>query len=469
MCGQPRNALALPPSIEDGMARQPVPASAPSGESCRLIAMTGSTAQLGRSTCPHCWHRFHPHETLAVARHTSLRSPSVVEGALRFLPSRFNEAGNPIDPMGEECLDLACPRCYLILNRSNLTIPALFASIVGAPASGKSYYLAAALWSLRRTLQRFGWAATDASPTDNAILHANEQRLFLPADPDEAVMLAKTDQSGGELYSSIEVRGRPELLLRPFQFLLTSTATATRDQATKRLLVLYDNAGEHFQPGNPLGAEVTRHLAHSRVIMFLFDPTQDPRMRSICRKDDPQVTKGPRGGGFRGTVVRQESILDEVAHRIRTLRNVKSGDPISAALIVILAKADLHDGLRKILQERPSALRSKPCTSLDLDLVRQVSERCRSIIQESCPEFVACAEAMARKVLFIPASALGCSPEETEAADGSTFLGIQPKHIQPLWAEVPFLVALQALDPGAFPSLQEVRRNGSSTAQETCP
>ena len=54
-----------------------------------------------------------------------------------------------------------------------------------------------------------------------------------------------------------------------------------------RMLCLYDNAGEHFQPGQDTATSpVTRHLARSRAILFLFDPTQDPRFRAVCRGSD---------------------------------------------------------------------------------------------------------------------------------------------------------------------------------------
>lgn len=109
-------------------------------------------------------------------------------------------------------------------------------------------------------------------------------------------MLAKTDQSGGDLYSRVDLRGRSELLLRPFQFLLTPAAAAQGNGSPKRLLVLYDNAGEHFLPGSTLGTDATRHLAQSRVIMFLFDPTQDPRMRAVCQG---------RSAGYQGAARRR--------------------------------------------------------------------------------------------------------------------------------------------------------------------
>ena len=64
---------------------------------------------------------------------------------------------------------------------------------------------------------------------------------------------------------------------------------------SRRALGLYDNAGEHFLPGrDTLGSPVTRHLARSRVLFFLFDPTQDPRFRKACsgKMHDPQMAEG---------------------------------------------------------------------------------------------------------------------------------------------------------------------------------
>src|SRR5208282_1339671 len=74
-----------------------------------------------------------------------------------------------------------------------------------------------------------------------------------------------------------------------------------------RMLCLYDNAGEHFQPGQDTASSpVTRHLAHSRAILFLFDPTQDKRLRAVCRSNDigPAGTRDNR-------LSRQETLLNE--------------------------------------------------------------------------------------------------------------------------------------------------------------
>ena len=52
-----------------------------------------------------------------------------------------------------------------------------------------------------------------------------------------------------------------------------------------RVLCLYDNPGEHFDTGaDKTDQQTTRHLARSQVLIYLFDPTQDPRFRQKFRE-----------------------------------------------------------------------------------------------------------------------------------------------------------------------------------------
>jgi hypothetical protein len=53
---------------------------------------------------------------------------------------------------------------------------------------------------------------------------------------------------------------------------------------TSRALCLYDNAGEHFEPGGETDDFPLQHLALSQVLLFLFDPTQHPKFRRACKK-----------------------------------------------------------------------------------------------------------------------------------------------------------------------------------------
>lgn len=117
--------------------------------------MTGpatSVALQARVTCPHCWHHFPPEETLWISQHPDLLGDARLGGdhQRRFLPARFTVEGDAIDAKGFPCQSLACPNCHLSVPRALLELQPLFASILGAPASGKSYFLAAMTWQLRQ-------------------------------------------------------------------------------------------------------------------------------------------------------------------------------------------------------------------------------------------------------------------------------------------------------------------------------
>src|SRR5580693_7312311 len=101
-----------------------------------------------RVTCPHCWHRFPPEEIKWIAAHSDLAGDPLLgsDAPQRFLPSRFNVEGLAIDVKGVACQLLACPRCHLTVPRAVLEMEPLFVSVLGAPGSGKSYFLASMTW-----------------------------------------------------------------------------------------------------------------------------------------------------------------------------------------------------------------------------------------------------------------------------------------------------------------------------------
>src|SRR4051812_23771295 len=99
----------------------------------------GSRKLLNQVTCPHCWHRFEPEDSLWIASHVELHKDlKLGEAQQRFLPSRFNSQGYALDAKDMVCRKLACPRCHLEIQRDLLEVESLFLSIVGDQASGKS-------------------------------------------------------------------------------------------------------------------------------------------------------------------------------------------------------------------------------------------------------------------------------------------------------------------------------------------
>jgi hypothetical protein len=399
-------------------------------------------------TCPHCWHRFEPGEFLAVARHPDLYGDSVLgeSARSRFRPSRFTPDGLPIDPNGVECRDLACPECHLEVARSLIELAPLFVSIVGAPASGKSYFLASMAWQLRTVLPKFGWNFTDAHAAGNAVLQRNEQILFLADDPDTPVALEKTPTEGGGIYRSVIIKGRPVVLPTPFQFDVRPSAPEERQPGC--VLVLYDNAGEHFMPGDDSDAgTMTEHLARSKVLLFLLDPTQDPRVRkAIAEHGGENLAAAAKTGA--GSV-RQESVLTETAGRLRRALGLRQTDRIKAPLIIALAKADLWQPLLKDvdLSTEPYGPGQSGSYILDRRRIGRTVSRCRTVIEDLMPEMASAADAAFKQVLYLPFTSLGCQPERVQQPDGDSMYAVRPRDIRPMWTAVPMLAALQAMSP----------------------
>jgi len=398
--------------------------------------------------CPNCWQRFDPSDVLFVARHQDLVGDPIAgsESYQRFRPSRFTLEGAAIDPGGLPCDRIACPRCHIELARSLLELRPLYLSLVGAPASGKSYLLASMTWKLRQHLPELGLTLNDADPELNQRIHEYEQTLFLNADPSEPVAIQKTETDGAYLYWKVNFDGQEQLLPRSFQFALARNGSAR----VAYTLVLYDNAGEHFLPGqDATRTPVTRHLSSSGAILFLFDPLQDPRIRQKCGADsgeaagDSRITSGP--------AIRQELVLTEAAARVRRLRGLSERQRLKIPLIVILSKADvwldsLLDTQTHGLLEQMDEVRA----GLDGQAVRAVSDGCRSMLTEVCPELVTAAESFCQHVTYLPVTALGRSPDLTERS-GRRFYGIKPVEIKPRWVTLPFVYALSLIAPQLCP------------------
>lgn len=412
---------------------------------------------LNRITCPHCWHRFRPAQMLWVARHAELLGDQVLgtEKPIRFLPTRFTVEGQAIDGRGMACQDLACPECHLGVPRDLLEIEPLFLSIIGGPSSGKSYFLAAMTWELRQIMPaRFAITFSDADTVANRSLNGYEETLFLRDDPDALVGIEKT-QLQGELYDQISLGQQQMALPRPFLFTVRPSArhpNAGIAQSINRVICLYDNAGEHFLPGmDETRAPVTQHLAKSRVLMFLYDPTQDRRFRERCKpfSTDPQLSGASK-------LQRQETILTEAALRVRRYASLSSTEKLDRPLLVLVSKSDVWAPLLADLDLTTEPLVETPgkIAALDVPRVEAVSARLRELMASVAPEFVAAAEDFCSHVLYIPVSALGSAPEHDAASNG---LLVRPAKIKPRWVTVPILYAFAKWSSGLIPTSR--RRN----------
>jgi hypothetical protein len=404
---------------------------------------------VSKITCPYCWREFPTEDIKYIARHPELIGDPVL-GAneyLRFSPTRFTVEGQALDPRSQPTADLACPRCHLQISELMLEVPPLVVSLIGSPASGKSYFLATMTHQLRTLLPRANLAFTDAAPAFNRAIREYEETLF--GDPTSVVPteIRKTQADDPSLYKMATIDGVPTRIPLPLQFSIWPTrehVNFSQPYRIGRVLVLYDNAGEDFLPGaEDRGSEAVKHLARSDIIFMLFDPTQESRLRSLCNAGDPQVSRGVRPAGGPPILVHQETILREAAVRARRFLGTPQSEPLNKPLIVIIPKFDIMTNLPEVSidQEPYVGLENDGGMRLKAAEVERASDAIRAFLRKRCPEFVATAESLSHLVRYVAVSSLGGSPVVVERGE-TKFYGIRPVDIKPCWVTVPVLYSL---------------------------
>lgn len=423
---------------------------------------------LAKVVCPHCWHRFNLESILWVSQHAELLGDPVLgpDAASRFLPSRFTVEGDAIDARGMRSQTLACPTCHLTIPRAWIETPPLFLSIVGVPASGKSYFLTALTWELRRLLpDRFALMFSDTDTATNRILNEYEELLFLQHDPESLIAIRKTEVQGIALYDQIRLGQQLVSLPRPFMFSFRPSANhpnSSSSDKVSRVLCLYDNAGESYDPGEDSSSSpVTQHLSKSRALLFLYDPTQDARLRVRCREvsADPQLEGRSR---------RQETVLIETTSRIRRYLGLSSHAKHDLPVIVIVPKADVWGSLASLdLDSEPvvagGAAHGK-LSGVDIDRIERTSMQVRALLAQFAPEFVTAVEDFSKHVVYIPVSALGTSPQVREDRQG---LFVRAGDIRPKWVTVPMLYVFAKWGAGLIARATPSATAAPSLAQST--
>jgi len=403
-------------------------------------------------SCPHCWHEFPTDQMLFISESPNLLGDALLgdNEQMRFLPCRFDLDGAALDSNGIPCHQLACPKCHLQIPRSFLSTSCFFISIVGAPASGKSYFFTSMVWQLRKTMTKhFCMNFTDAEPMMNKRIREYEAKQFAGGvDPNQPVSIEKTDVQG-DIYNNTLIDGHLTALAQPFSFTVTPLPNHPFLQKAKRItqtICMYDNAGESFLPGaDNFQQPVTRHLTTSDAILFLFDPTQDLRFRAACKMpvNDPQMVANS-GGHIRRSEVNQSTVLTEMITRIRSHSRLMTNEKVKTPLLIVLTKMDAWAQLVTFHHyHRPwNPLMDSPLNIYNAKRVREHSEVFRQMLLELIPDLVGTAEANAENVVYIGVSATGTAPELGEPdQDGKRALLYRPVNLNPLWVEVPFFHA----------------------------
>jgi len=435
--GRPRNVLACAPlGLPVGFSLSQV-ASVLSG--AETPARQAAELNRGRHICPVCWTRFEAGDALSVAVHESLRGDPVLgaDARLRFHPTRFNDQGQALDPMGLACTDLACPHCRRQLPPGFLEMPHRILSLIGAPSAGKSYYLAVATQVLQERLPRdFGVAFKDGDPGGNLLLNQMRHTLFSAQSPEQA-LLGKTALEGAT-YERLPRLGRMVSLPRPFIYNL---ARADRDRA-ECSLIFYDNAGEHFEPGIDIhDSPGALHVATSAGLLFLFDPTANSRFKQrLVGVADPQLS-------LSGRVDQQDSILAELESRMKRVLGLPAADRIRTPLAFIVGKSDAWAHLL------PEPLEG--CVTgrgLDLGAIDRNSRRVRALLAETCPGLVACAESLAADIRFFAVTSFGHSPVVIAEGPNRGRIAPDPRRLDPRQVEAPLYWLIHRACPDILPT-----------------
>lgn len=396
-------------------------------------------SEYGEFTCPICWFKFDRGDAMNIAVHNSLRGDPILgdEAMQRFHATRFNDRGQALDAMGLSSSDLACPHCRRKLPPGFLDQPHHIFSIVGAPSSGKSYYLSVLIKILQNSLfQNFGITFRDSDPSENVILTQMKTQLFSSSSPQDA-FLAKTDLEGA-LYETLPRQGRKVRLPKPFIFKLSHPATPENGFS----VVFYDNAGEHFEPTrNSADSPGAQHIAVASGIFFLFDPLHNTEFRAMMKGvTDPQI-KTHRTD-------QQDVILAETEVRIKSLLGLDSRQRVSTPLAVMVGKYDTWSSL---LGDAP-LLPAIQDGMVRLDNIKTNSTRVRDLMVRICPSIVANAEAISSNVCYFAISPLGSSPVEFLDREGTPRIGPDPKQLNPRHVEAPTLWVLAQATPEMIPS-----------------
>ena len=358
---------------------------------------------------------------------------------LRFSPTHFNDYGQAIDPMGMPSSEIACPHCRRRLPPGFLDIAHKIFSLIGAPSSGKSYFLAVLTRILQEQLFKdFDLVFKDGDPTGNMLLNQMRTKLFSGVTPEECV-LGKTALEGST-YERLPRMGKWVMLPRPFVYILDDEHSTKPSSAA---ITFYDNAGEHFEPGLSMEESPgALHVVQSAGIFFLYDPTSNPRFRRVLADStDPQLHQ-------RGRADQQDSILAEMEVRIKRMLGLAPMEKVPMPIALLIGKCDVWAKLFDARQ-LPCPVHDK---RLDQGIIDANSGKLRELLVEYCPGLIAHAETLSHNVRYFAISSLGHSPMPLASGPNQGMLAPDPQKLNPVGIEAPAYWLLSRAFPQLIPS-----------------
>ncbi len=415
---------ALAPAIE----AEPEPELIPTGQ--------------GEYHCPICWQHFDGRHILNIASHPSLRGDELLGASQmrRFSPNRFDDEGNALDEFDLIAPDMACPHCHHRLPLGFVEMPQNIFSIVGAPSSGKSYYLSILIQQLKRTLfEKFDLTFSDQDPEYNIELNASINRLFSANTPEQG-RIVKTQLTGG-VYRRVKRDGQDVDLPKPYIY----NASSNKQESSDKCIVFYDNAGEHFLPQNSTSEDFhILHVARAKAIFFIFDPISNIEFKRKLRGVESVQLELEQYEPDN-----QDVILAQMNVKIKKALGRPFASKLDFPLSIIVGKSDVWQHIMEDWDEI-----SNPMIEgrLDQTILDHGSKLTRNFLAKLCPAVVAGAEKLSSNVRFFPVSAFGHKPGTyIDSNTGDEQIAPDPQSINPQMLEIPTVWALSQIAPELVP------------------
>ncbi|MBT3638225.1 MAG: hypothetical protein HN531_14910 [Opitutae bacterium] len=401
----------------------------------------------GEFQCPICWLHFDGKHTKHISSHAELLGDSVLGKAehRRFIPTKWDSSGNALDDFGLSAPDTACPHCHERLPAGFGEFQQHIFSIVGAPTSGKSYYLAILLKSLKRHLfHKFEVSFMDQDPEYNIELNDIINKLFTARSAPEG-RIQKTQMKGIN-YKQVTRGGQDVDLPKPYMFSISRTNVENTDSC----IVFYDNAGEHFLPNHSRAEDFhILHVAKASVLFFLYDPLVNIDVRHALvnvESDQLELETVPD---------MQATILSQMNVKISRALGKPTAQKLDAPLAVVVGKCDIWHSLvpdwKKIVDPTGKD------NVLNHRAIDSNSAIIRGFLNEYSPEIVATVERMSRTVRYFPVSAFGHKPKEHvfKDSEGREVKDVAPEagKIKPFLIEIPTEWAISQTIPDLLPEV----------------
>jgi len=173
--------------------------SAPVEQAASVPEQQAIPSDRGEFQCPICWLQFDGRYIKHISSHPSDIGDSILgaDQQRRFIPVEWDGYGVPLDAYKQPSPDIACPHCHHRLPAGFGEFEQFIFSIVGAPSSGKSYYLAILIKTLKRHLfKNFDLTLMDQDPEFNTNINDVIRKLY-SAKTVEEFRVVKTDREGG--------------------------------------------------------------------------------------------------------------------------------------------------------------------------------------------------------------------------------------------------------------------------------